>query len=166
MSNCVSSNVSPTTRWIARTAILLALTVAFQMAGLPQPVTGPVVNAMLFLAALVAGPWAGVTVGICTPVIAFWRGILPAFLGPLIPFIGLGNAIMVLVFILLRTRQLYVAIAAGAFAKYLVLSTAVRLLVTVPEPIALMMQTPQLLTALGGGIIALAVHHVIRNQFS
>jgi len=155
-----------TTRWVALTAVLLALTVAVQMLGLPQPVTGPAVNAMLILSGLIAGPLSGIIVGAFTPIIALWRGILAAPLAPMVPFIALGNALLVLVFVLLHRRQLYVAIAAAALVKFLVLSTAVRLIVTVPEPVALAMQFPQLATALAGGVVAVIIYRLLDRHSS
>ncbi len=151
------------TRWVTRTAILLALTLAFQLIGLPQPVTGPAVNAMLILSALLAGPSSGVVIGCLTPIIAWQRGILPAPLGPMIPFIALGNAVLVLLFALLKRRQPYLAIGVAAVAKYAVLATAVRLIVTVPPPVAAAMGIPQLITALAGGVIALLAYRVLRG---
>lgn len=154
------------TVWIARTAVLLALTVAIQMLGLPQPVTGPAVNAMLILTALLVTPAAGVVVGIFTPVIALWRGILPAPLAPMVPFIALGNALLVLVFVLIYRRQASLAVVTAAIVKFVVLSTAVRVFVTVPEPVALAMQTPQLVTAIVGGFVALIIYRILRNHSS
>lgn len=51
------------TRFLTTTALLLALTVVVQMVGLPQPVTGPLVNAMLFLATFTVGIWGSVVIG-------------------------------------------------------------------------------------------------------
>ncbi|MFO7942164.1 MAG: ECF transporter S component [Bacillota bacterium] len=161
MSVDSSSNASSTTRWITRTALLLALTLAFQMIGLPQPVTGPAVNAMLILSALVVGPVSGVIIGSLTPVIAFQRGILAAPLGPMIPFIALANAVLVLLFALVRKRQPVLAVVVAAVAKFAVLATAVRVFVAVPPPIAVAMGTPQLLTALIGGGVALIAYRAI-----
>ncbi len=152
-----------TTRWITRTAILLALTLAFQLLGLPQPVTGPAINAMLILSALLVGPAAGVIIGSLTPVIAWQRGILAAPLGPMIPFIALGNMVLVLLFFYLRRRQPYLALIAAAFAKFAVLATAVRVFVTVPPPVAAAMGVPQLITALAGGAIALIAHRALEG---
>ncbi|MFW5897029.1 MAG: ECF transporter S component [Bacillota bacterium] len=161
MSINATSNASSTTRWITRTALLLALTLAFQMIGLPQPITGPAVNAMLILSVLFAGPVSGVIIGSLTPLIAFQRGILAAPLGPMIPFIALANAVLVLLFALVRKQQPILAVVVAALAKFAVLATAVRLFVTVPPPIAVAMGTPQLLTALIGGGVALLAHRAI-----
>ena len=92
-------------RWLVRTALLFALTLVIQMLGLPQFFTGPLVNAFLLLAALLNGIWSGVIIGLFTPWIAFARGILAPPLGPMIPFIMAGNAILVIVFSLVAGKR-------------------------------------------------------------
>ncbi len=155
-------------RWLVRTALLLALTVAIQMLGLPQFFTGPLVNAFLLLAALFNGMWSGVIIGLFTPGIAFARGILAPPLGPMIPFIMAGNAILVIVFSLVGKRdhlgREIGGVVLGSFLKYLLLSQAVTWVVEVPPPVAKAMQTPQLFTALAGGAIALIVYQVIPKR--
>ncbi len=152
------------TIWIARTALMLALTVVIQMFGLPQWFTGPAVNAMLLLAAGLINPAAGVMVGLFTPVIAVWRGILPPMLTPVVPFIAAGNAIYVLVFVMLERWHPYIGVATAAFAKFALLAAAVRLVVEVPAAIAQMMQLPQLVTALVGGAGALAILWLLEDR--
>lgn len=150
--------------FLTRAAVLLALTLAVQMIGMPQYATGPLVNAMLYIAATFIGIWGGVAVGVITPVVAFWRGILPPPLGPMIPFIAVGNAVLVIVFGLLERQGRLAAIAgvvAASVAKFLVLSSAVRFVVQVKPAIAKMMQTPQLLTALAGGALALIISEAL-----
>mgnify|MGYP000865776965 FL=1 len=147
-------------RWLTRTAILLALTVVIQMFGWPQLVTGPLVNAMLLLACIFAGPSSAVVIGLGTPLIAFSRGILAPPLAPMIPFIMLGNAVYVLLFSLLKNKSKWgegLGLAAGSIVKFLVLAIAVQFLTKLPPPVAQAMQWPQLLTAIVGGLIALAV---------
>jgi hypothetical protein len=146
-------------RFAAAVLLLLGITL-FQMAGLPQPVTGPAVNAALFTAALWLGPWYAVAVGMCTPVVAFARGILPAPLAPMIPFIALGNGLMVGLFALAGRRfGTALGVVAGSVAKFILLATAVNVFVQIPQPAMVMMQWPQLLTALGGGFLVVAVHY-------
>jgi hypothetical protein len=158
-----------TIRWISRTAILFALTLVIQMIGLPQFFTGPLVNAFLLLATLTVGVSSGIVIGLFTPWIAFSRGILPAPLGPMIPFIMMGNAVLVIVFYLITMKKKenigfsVLGIVAGSIAKYLILSQSVALIVSVPPPVAKAMQVPQLLTALAGGVIALIVEQALRR---
>jgi hypothetical protein len=154
-------------RWLTLTAVLLAITLAVQMIGLPQPITGPVVNAMLILSAAFAGPISGIIIGLLTPLIAFMRGILAAPLAPMIPFIVIGNGTLVLLFWLGRRfiKNLIGSVAGivtGSVIKFLILSAAVNLIVSVPEPVAQAMQLPQLLNALIGGVIALIVERAIK----
>ncbi|MBP9015302.1 MAG: ECF transporter S component [Candidatus Atribacteria bacterium] len=140
------------------------------MLGLPQFFTGPLVNAFLLLAALLNGMWSGVIIGLFTPGIAFIRGILAPPLGPMIPFIMAGNAILVIVFSLIAGKRgnlvrEIIGVILGSFLKYLLLSQAVTWIVQLPPPVAKAMQTPQLFTALGGGAIALIVYRLIPARF-
>lgn len=152
-------------RYLARVGVLLALALIVPMLGLPQPVTGPAVNAVLLLAALEVGPAGAASIGLITPWIALIRGQLPAPLAPAVPFIMAGNATIVLVYWLVvrltRSRTLewgsWLGMALGALAKYLVISGAVNLLLHLPPKLAVAMGTPQLVTALTGGAAALLV---------
>ena len=154
-------------RWVSRTAVLFALTLVIQLLGLPQFITGPLVNAFLLLATMVVGVSSGMVIGLFTPWVAFSRGILPAPMGPMIPFIMLGNVTIVIVFFLITTRRennigfLGLGIVIGSIAKYLVLSQSVAFLVSVPPPVAKMMQFPQLITALVGGVIAIVIKQAL-----
>jgi len=51
-------------KFITRTGILLAVALVVQMGGLPQPITGPLINTVLYLAALLVGSWSGIIIGI------------------------------------------------------------------------------------------------------
>ncbi len=148
---------------ISRTAILLAIALVFQMGGFPQLITGPLVNTVLFLAAMIVGCQGGMLIGIFTPVIASMRGILPPPLTPLIPFIALGNALLVILFFMLKPKNQMLALLVASTVKFLVLASAVRLLVQVPPPIARMMSLPQLVTALAGGCIALLIMKIYKR---
>jgi len=154
-------------RWLTRTAILLAITLAFQMLGFPQMITGPAVNAMLLISGAYVGALGAVIIGLLTPFIAFIRGILAAPLAPMIPFIMLGNALLVITYVLCRNKLAKglagagIGLVAGAVIKFVVLSSAVRFIVSVPPPVAQAMQLPQLYNAILGGIVAVAVEKVL-----
>ena len=148
-------------KFITRTGILLAVALVVQMGGFPQPITGPLINTVLYLAALLVGSWGGIIIGVCTPVIAFMRGILPAPLGPMIPFIALGNGVLVVVFSLLKGKNKIFGIIIASLAKYLILFTAVSFIVDVPDKIAQIMSLPQLFTALSGGVIAMLAYKAL-----
>jgi len=148
---------------LTKLALLLGLTLAFQMLGLPQPVTGPAVNAMLIFSTLFLGPLAGALIGMLTPIIAFTHGILAPALGPAIPFIILGNWVYIFSFAFIRKTNKYLALTTGAGLKFLLLAGAVRFLLSVPPPVAKALQLPQLITALAGGLIALIVWPAIQK---
>lgn len=150
-------------RWLSRTAILLAIALVFQMGGFPQFITGPLINTVLYLAAMIVGWQGGMLIGIFTPVIASIRGILPPPLTPLIPFIALGNSILVILFFWLQSKNKIAGIIIASLAKFLLLASAVKLVVQVPPAIAQMMSLPQLITALAGGAIALVLAHFFKK---
>ncbi len=152
------------TKWLTKTALLLALTLVFQMIGFPQPVTGPLINMMLFISATISGLLGGILIGALTPWIAFVRGILPAPLAPMIPFIMAGNAVLVVSYFGLKRVNQYLAVIVASVIKFAVLALAVNFLVEVPEQIAAMMQLPQLLTALAGGVLALVLLRLLEDK--
>ena len=68
-------------RWIAQTAVLIALLIAVQYISRPwsQLVTGSLVNFVLAAAALIAGPVSGLVVAMISPVLAKLLGIGPVW---------------------------------------------------------------------------------------
>lgn len=146
-----------TSRMITRSALILALAIAVQSVKLPQLATGPLVNTLLFMATALAGSLGGVMVGLFTPLLALAFGIMP--LAPVVPIIMLGNAALALIFGLLRKRP-YLGIVLAAVAKYGVMTAGLYLMplivnIKLPAKIVAALSTPQLFTALGGGILAL-----------
>ncbi len=148
-------------KFITRTGILLAAALVIQMGGLPQPITGPLINTVLYLSALLVGSWSGLIIGVCTPIIAFMRGILPAPLGPMIPFIALSNGVLVVVFSWLKGRNKILGIILASLVKYAILVTTIKFIVDVPDKIAQIMSLPQLFTALTGGVIAVLAYKAL-----
>jgi hypothetical protein len=144
-------------QWLTRAAILLALALGIQSLRLPQGVTGPSINAILLIGAVLLAPWGGVVIGLLTPLTAFLFGQLNPILAPAVPFIMAGNGILVLVFGYGRRVNVYLALIIAALAKYLVLSTAVRYLIKVPASVGIALQIPQFVTAFMGGVAALLV---------
>ena len=156
-------------RKIVLIGLFIAMTVAFQMLGFPQLITGPVVNSMLLLSALFTGAIGGVLVGIVTPWVAFVRGSLLPPLAPMIPFIMAGNAAYALSFYFCLRKLGDGAVGSsggvvlGSLVKFILLSGAVRFLVSVPAPVAQAMQFPQLITALLGGALAFPVAKMLKR---
>ena len=121
--------LSNKTLFISRLALLISLALVIQIVGLPQPITGPLINMLLFLTVTILGWIAGVILGCLTPLAALIRGQLPAVLAPLVPFIAVANAILVLIYSLVYYKilkninliswlKIIVAIVLAALAKY------------------------------------------------
>lgn len=150
-------------RFLTRTAVLLALTVAAQLFSgrLGQMVTGPLVNAMLYISAYSVGWIGGVIIGAVTPWVALAYGIVKAPAVPAVPFIMIANAILVLVFAgvsrLNKTWGRYPAVVVAAVVKFAVLAGAVQYILNLKPAVAAAFGVPQLVTALIGGAGALLV---------
>lgn len=156
-----------TTRMITRSALILALAIAIQSVRLPQAVTGPLINTLLFIAVATTGTLSGVLVGLFTPIIAFTLGIMA--LAPAVPVIIAGNIVLALVFGYIK--NMYLGFVAAAVAKFAVMALGVYyvlpLLVSInlPPKVIATLTTPQLFTALGGGVIALIILKAL-NMFN
>jgi hypothetical protein len=157
---------------LARLVLLMGIGIAISAIGMPQAITGPLVNALLILTVLSNGVSQAILVGMVTPLGAALSGILPLPLWVMIPFIALGNALFVSVFGALQTRNRWLALGAAAFVKFACLYAMVSLLaarplhliiggvpqaISIPAAIAAMMSWPQLATALAGGVIAFGI---------
>ena len=158
-------------RFITRTAILTALTIGFQYMGFPQMVTGPVVNMFLLMAVSLVNVFSGIVVGIITPIMGFQIGILKASMAPMIPWVIAGNATYCILFAVIlylfksRNNVLTKTISAipAAFAKFSILSLGVRVIATLPDAMAKMMQGTQLVTALIGGVLAAILSELLKK---
>lgn len=176
--------------WITETAILLALLVTLQALTKPlgQFVTGSCVNAVLAIAALMGGYSCSVTIALISPICAFLFGIAPNFI-TVLP-IMLGNTCFVVLLRLIsgkRAKPLWkqpVALAVAAVSKFGVLYLLVvqvicgvatdallgqkigQTVLLAPPMLKLlptMFTWPQLVTALIGGAVALAIVPALRK---
>lgn len=161
----------------AKFTLALAAALAITNMGLPQYVTGPLVNALLLLTLEWCGLGQAMVVGMVTPVGAALRGILPLPLWVMMPFIAVGNAALVGMFALLRKRSRLLALVAAAVVKFAWLYAAVTALVVwplhvavggnvaavaIPQAMVNMMRWPQLGTALVGGVLAFGAQGLVR----
>lgn len=153
-----------------------------------QLITGTMVNCVLAVAVLYAGYSSGVTIAVISPVFAFLLGIAPQII-TVVP-IMLGNVCYVVLLRLIagRTGRPFwkqpVALAVAAAVKFTVLYVLVVKIVCgvaagdllgqkvgdkvlLAEPmlkmLPVMFSWPQLVTALSGGIIALAITPGLRK---
>lgn len=146
-------------RDIVRTGLLAGLAVALQAMTLPQPITGPGINAVLFVASIYVGPLSGAAVGLITPWIALMLGLNK--LAPAVPVIMAGNVTLALVSGYLAKYNRYVAMIAASLLKFGVMTLGIRYLVsigtTIPPVAYTSLTITQLFTALGGAVVAAAV---------
>jgi hypothetical protein len=128
-----------------------------------QFITGPIVNATLLVAVALLGMRDAILIGLIPSSIALAVGLLSPVLAPMIPFIIVGNAILVITFGYLRQRNYWLGLVSGSILKFAFLfgtsSIVINLLLNqnLASSVAVMMSWPQLVTALAGGMIAYGV---------
>ncbi len=166
MSQHIEKTVNETNQRLAKTGVLLALALCFQIGLMPfaQPAVGPLVNMTLLIAAIVVGPGRAVMIGCLTPFMAFMLGIMP--LAVLVPVVMLGNTVLIIVFhyafIKMSKRYQLIPVMTGALAKFFVMATTIRLMAYLfmpglPAKLIQAFSLPQLYTAMLGGIMALLI---------
>ncbi|MFA6285660.1 MAG: hypothetical protein WC643_04005 [Parcubacteria group bacterium] len=121
-----------------------------------QWITGTIVNALLFLAVWRVGVVNAIFVAALPSSIALVRGLLPAPMAILIPYIILSNVILIAVFYAIKKYPL-AGIISASLAKFLFLFAITSLFIKVASPLLVMMQWSQLFTALAGGLIAVGI---------
>jgi len=125
-----------------------------------QPITGPIVNAVLFISVVLLGTQGAILIGLIPSLIALSSGFLPPILAPMIPFIMIGNTILIMVFGYLKERNYWLGAISASVLKFLFLfgtsSIVINLLLKkeVAPKVAMIMSWPQLSTALAGALIA------------
>jgi hypothetical protein len=134
-----------------------------------QFITGPIVNAALFLGVVTLGSGSTILLGLVPSVVALSSGLLPIVLAPIVPFIMISNAILVVVFSYFKKTNYWLGVIMSSLIKYIFLyasSFAVIQLFTQKtiaiKAMATMMAWPQLVTALIGGAIAFGLIKFLR----
>ena len=131
-----------------------------------QWITGPIINAILILTLFIVGIRSALVICLIPSLIALSGGLLPAILAPAVPFIMIGNVILVLTVDYFyhkfnnQVQGYWTGIVAGAALKFLFLFLSVdfiaKLLIKqeLAVKIAQIMSWPQFATAVAGGMIA------------
>jgi len=149
---------------------LLALSIFLPSIIHQQGITGPLINAILLVAAMVLSPSSALMIGLIPSVVALSRGLLPLPLAPMVPFIMLSNSVYVIVFSLLRKKSFAAAVVTASTAKFGLLYAVSQIILPTLlsgkflTKAGMMMSWPQLMTALAGGIIAWLVARVIFGE--
>jgi len=134
-----------------------------------QFITGPIVNAILILTLFLVGARSALVLCMVPSMMALAGGLLPAILAPVVPFIMIGNVILVLCvdyFANLRqttpnnAKNYWIGVLVGAGLKFSFLFFSVNIISKLlikqelAVKIAQMMSWPQFATAVTGGMIA------------
>lgn len=144
---------------IAQFAALLGIAVLAPLL-YSQPVTGAIVNATLFVSAVLLGTQSAILIGLIPSLIALSVGLLPIALAPMVPFIITGNAILILVFGFFKKKNYWLGVISAGVLKFLFLFSSSSIVIDlilkkeIAQKAAAMMSLPQLFTALAGGAIA------------
>lgn len=158
------------------TALLLVLVVVIQQfKSISIFITGPIVNAVLIIATLLFGLTSGLVIAVISPLVAFFVNPAPIMqlLPMMVPFIILGNMVIVLAAHWFKTKQLWVGLTVGAVVKALVMWLGVYVVnvmllgVQLPEkmrlPVILSFSVFQLITALLGIALAYPLYQRLKT---
>ncbi len=134
-----------------------------------QLVTGPIVNAIFILTLFFVGIRSALVVCLVPSLMALSGGLLPVVLAPVVPFIMIGNAILILTLDWFynnwssKRTGYWIGVVVGSFLKFLFLYLSVDFIAKLllkqelAVKVAQMMSWPQFATAVLGGILAYAI---------
>jgi hypothetical protein len=153
-------------------AFFLAISIVLPAFIHSQWVTGPIINAALFLATVLIGPMEAILLGLMPSAVALSTGLLPLSLAPMVPFIMIGNAILIVIFHYLRGQNFVLRLGMSALLKFAFLHLSVIFVMTklldnnIVAKIAVMMSWPQFVTAVIGGVIVYPIisHNEINEK--
>lgn len=134
-----------------------------------QFVTGTIVNASLLASVVLFGLPGALLLCFIPSVVSLFAGLLPWVMAPMIPFIIMGNILLIWVFDLLRKKNFFLGVVPGALLKFSFLFLTSNYLIhffvksAVASKIAAMMSWPQLVTALLGGVVAYLIINKIKK---
>lgn len=150
-------------------ALLIGAAIVAPLLFKQQLIAGTIVNATLIIGVSLLGAREGLIIGLIPSSFALATGLLPPVLAPMIPFIIVGNAILVLTFAYLSKFNYWAGVLVGGVLKFAFLygisSVVSGLLVNkqVAPIVAQMMSWPQLVTAIAGGILAFGIIKLARG---
>jgi hypothetical protein len=135
-----------------------------------QFIAGPIVNAILFASTIILGTESAIMIGLIPSLIALSFGLLSPALAPMIPFIMMSNALLVMIFSGFQKKNYWMSMVSASILKFVFLfatsSIVINLLLKkeITTKVAQMMSWPQLITAIMGGIIAFLIIKTIKKS--
>ena len=135
-----------------------------------QQVTGPIINALLFIAVVMLGIKQTLPICFVPSIMAFMAGLLLPVMIPIVPFIMLANVVLVVSFSYFYQKNFWLGIGIASFAKFIFIwsttSAIANLFIKTPaivNKVAQLMSWPQLVSALLGGLLAYAFLKFIKR---
>lgn len=134
-----------------------------------QWITGPLVNAVLFISVVLLGPYAAALIGLGPSTVALSSGLLPLALSPMVPFIMISNTLLVGVFYLSQKKGFTFSVIGASIIKFIFLYSIVTFVMQtmLADPLitklSIIMTWPQLYTALIGGVIAFGFLKLVKK---
>ncbi len=129
-----------------------------------QIVTGTIVNALLFLAAYRMPLGNAILIATLPSSIALLRGLLPAPIAMLIPYIIISNIILISSFSAFKKTP-WIGVLTASLAKFSFLYVIVYIVAgQLNANLIAMFQWPQLITALLGGFIFLNLTRFVKSK--
>jgi hypothetical protein len=150
--------------------MLLGVVIAAPLLIKQQIITGTIVNAALIIGVATLGVRDGLLIGLVPSALALATGLLPAVLAPMVPFIIIGNTVLVLTFAYLNKLNFWAGAVAGSVLKFgfLYLMSGVVIGILVNKQVApAVLQTMgwlQLVTALSGSLLAYGILKTMKNR--
>jgi len=83
-----------------------------------QFITGSIVNATLFASVFILGLRGALAISFFPSIISLGLGLLPAVMAPMVPFIILGNLILIGIFALLKNKNYWLASISASVLKF------------------------------------------------
>jgi len=97
---------------------MLAFSIVIPALTHSQYVTGSIINALLIMATILLGPLEAVAIGLIPSAVALSTGLLPLPLAPMVPFIMIGNALLIVCVSFLRSKSYTLAVGVAALVKF------------------------------------------------
>ncbi|MDD4661722.1 MAG: hypothetical protein PHG24_00365 [Candidatus Pacebacteria bacterium] len=132
---------------------IISIIILAQVVFKNQFITGTIINALLICSVFFLGLRQSIGIAIIPSLFSVFTGLMAPVILPFVPFIILGNIILVVTINYLKNSY-FLAGAIGAILKFSFLFlTSAYLFSFLPEPILYAMSYPQLITAfLGVGV--------------
>lgn len=148
--------------------IFISLTIMAPFFG-NQFLTGSIVNALLFISATIMGVEYAILLCLIPSLVSIYTGFLPFILAPFIPFIMIGNILLVLVYSFLKQKGFWIGAIFASFVKFIFIGVSGLIMTNsilsgVTKNVVTIISWPQLATAISGACIAYLFLKIVRRD--